>query len=692
MGALPVDHTARDRELRDQLSNLQGLLTLSMLMTESTHEDQILSLAATSVPSLSGCRVVGVYLDEEGWQAEVTHLSPEHVRAEVETQLSTLGPSGGTVAIPGQAWAWALPLRRIQDHIGYFVVAASEAPSQATQFLLRVLAQQAGVALANARLHAMERAHAEQLRCANATLAEIVSALEHTTRIHDRLTRVAVAGEGQEGIARAVYELTGYPVSVEDRYGNVRAWVGPEGSAPDPRGPQSRRDQILRRALREGRPIRADGRLTAVASPGAHILGVLVLVDPEGTAGDQEQIALEHGATVLAMELAQHTASVALQRDLLPGRLTGGTALEVASRYLPAGAPIGVSGDWFDVIPLSGARVAMVVGDVVGHGINAAATMGWLRTAVRTLADFDMPPDELLAHLDDLVISLAEQESGSGEDTEAAAAVGARCLYAVYDPITRRCTMARASHLPPALVRPDGTVTFPDLPAGPPLGLGGLPFECAEFELPEGTLIALYTDGLVAGSDRDIDADISRLGDALARPCPKLDALCEEAVRALMSGPPSDDVALLLARTHVLDQDQVVSWDLTADPALVARARNLVSTQLTTWGLEELLFTTELVVSELVTNAIRYGTGPIVLCLIRKDVLICEVSDNSSTSPRLRHARTTDEGGRGLFLVAQLTQRWGTRYTKTGKIIWTEQSLPRAGAEPCRMPQLVDSL
>ncbi|MFF3373789.1 SpoIIE family protein phosphatase [Streptomyces sp. NPDC002680] len=680
MTAVPTDRTARDREQRDQLSNLQGLLMLSMLMTESGSEEKILSLAAASVPSLSSCRAVGVYLDEDGWQAGVTLLSAEHVRAETEAQLRSLGTSSGPVEIPGHAWAWALPLRRIQEHIGYFVVAASESPSQATQFLLRVLAQQTGVALANARLHTAERAKAEQLRRANAALAETVSALEHTTRIHDRLTRVAVAGEGQEGIARAVYELTGYPVAVEDRYGNVRAWAGPEGSAPYEREPPSLRDRILRRALSEGRPVRENGRLTAVASPGADILGVIALVDPAGTAGDREQIALEHGATVLAMELAQHTASAALQRDLLPRRLTGGTALEVASRYLAAGAPIGVGGDWFDVIPLSGARVALVVGDVVGHGINAAATMGWLRTAVRTLADLDMPPDELLAHLDDLVIGLAEEEEAR-EEAEGSAAVGATCLYAVYDPVTRRCTMARAGHLPPALVQPDGTVTFPDLPAGPPLGLGALPFESVEFELPEGTLIALYTDGLVEASDRDMGMDIARLGDALTRPRLTLDALCGDAVQSLLSGPLTDDVVLLLARTHVLGPDQVASWDLAADPAVVASARNLAGAQLTAWGLDDAQFATELVVSELVTNAIRYATGPIRLSLIHQDVLICEVSDGSSTSPRLQHARTTDEGGRGLFIIAQLTRRWGTRYTAAGKIIWAEQTLsPADGA------------
>nr|WP_035842488.1 SpoIIE family protein phosphatase [Kitasatospora azatica] len=370
----------------------------------------------------------------------------------------------------------------------------------------------------------------------------------------------------------------------------------------------------------------------------------------------------------------EHNASLTLQRSLLPHTLVGGTALDVASRYLPADVRDGVGGDWFDVIPLSGARVALVVGDVVGHGINAAATMGRLRTALHTLADMDMHPDELLARLDDLVIRLTEE--ATDDEVVATAVLGATCLYAVYDPVTRRCVMARAGHPPPAVVDPDGTVTFLDLPAGPPLGLGGLPFESAEVQLAEGSLIALYTDGLIEAVDQDIDEGMTRLRTALAQPGLSLDTLCGTVVESLLTGPPADDVALLIARTHALDAHKVVCWDLPSDPAVVAKARSLAMHQLVQWGLEDLVATTELIVSELVTNAIRYGAGPIRLRLIRHTVLICEVSDASGTSPRLRHARTTDEGGRGLFLVAQLTRRWGHRYTADGKLIWAEQDLP----------------
>ncbi|MDW4909722.1 SpoIIE family protein phosphatase [Streptomyces sp. ADMS] len=371
----------------------------------------------------------------------------------------------------------------------------------------------------------------------------------------------------------------------------------------------------------------------------------------------------------------EHAAALALQRSLLPQGLNGGTAMEVASRYLPTNVREGVGGDWFDVIQLSGARVALVVGDVVGHGLNAAATMGRLRTAVLTLADMDLPPDELLAHLDDLVIRLAEEKGGDDEPI-ATAVLGATCLYVVYDPVTQLCTMARAGHPPPAVVTPGGKVTFPDLPAGPPLGLGSLPFESAEMSLPEGSLIALYTDGLIESSDQDIDVGLSRLSDVLAQSGLPPEELCSAVMDNLLTGPQTDDVALLLARPHALGADRVASWDLPTDPAIVASARELAGRQLIGWGLDDLVMTTELVVSELVTNAIRHGTGPVRLRMIRHDKLICEVSDASNTSPRMGHARTTDEGGRGLFLVAQLTRRWGTRYTQAGKIIWAEQDLP----------------
>ncbi|QIJ60845.1 SpoIIE family protein phosphatase [Streptomyces sp. JB150] len=379
----------------------------------------------------------------------------------------------------------------------------------------------------------------------------------------------------------------------------------------------------------------------------------------------------------------EHTAAVTLQRSLLPHALTGGQALEVASHYLPADATGGVGGDWFDVIPLSGARVGLVVGDVVGHGITAAAAMGRLRTAVQTLADMELPPDELLAHLDDLVLRLSEEPAADeGANRSATAFLGATCLYAVYDPVTGRCSMARAGHPPPVVVTPDGQVSFPEPPAGPPLGLGGIAFESGEMELPPGSLLGLYTDGLIAGPGGDLEAGMFRLGQVLARPAPDLGTHCRTAVQDLVPLSQRDDVALLLTRTHALDAEHVVSWDVPADPAAVADVRARATRQVTAWGLTDLAMTTELIVSELVTNAIRHAAPPIRLRLIRDSRLTCEVADGSSTAPRLRHPRSTDEGGRGLFLVAQLAHRWGARYTPDGKIIWAEQDFPASPPAP----------
>ncbi len=380
----------------------------------------------------------------------------------------------------------------------------------------------------------------------------------------------------------------------------------------------------------------------------------------------------------------ERTTAVALQRSLLPGSMAQQRAVQVATRYLPAVTSAGVGGDWYDVIPLSGARVALVVGDVVGHGLRASAAMAQLRTAVRTLADVDLAPDELLTQLDDVVVRLGEEQMDPSRQAGAVEGGGpvagessATCLYAVYDPVSRRCSLASAGHVPPAVVTPDGRADILELPVGPPLGLGGLPFETAEFDLPEDSLLALYTDGLLATRDRDPDAGLDLLRQALSGPSRPLEELCDLLLESLQpQAAPADDIALLLARTRALDPAQVATWDLPADPAAVSRVRNQVAGQLLTWGLEDVRFATEVVVSELVTNAIRYGGKPIRLRLIRNATLTCEVSDASSTAPHLRRARIFDEGGRGLLLVAQLTNRWGTRQLPTGKIIWAEQPLP----------------
>ncbi|WP_369248175.1 SpoIIE family protein phosphatase [Streptomyces sp. R41] len=416
-------------------------------------------------------------------------------------------------------------------------------------------------------------------------------------------------------------------------------------------------------------------------------LGVAVFARREGSRPfEQDDLVLAEelaGRAAVGVDNArrytrERTNALTLQRSLLPRDLPKQAAVEVAYRYLPAGPGAGVGGDWFDVVPLSGTRVALVVGDVVGHGLHASATMGRLRTAVRTLADVDLPPDELLTHLDDLVTHLTSGDDSTSQDMTSSGEIGATCLYAVYDPVSRICTLASAGHPPPAVLFPDGTVSVVRLSPGPLLGVGGLPFEATELELPEGSLLAFYTDGLVVARGHDIGIGLDRLCESLTSPVPSLEVTCDAVLKALLpeSPAPADDVALLLARTRALHTDQVAAWSVPSDPAIVADARAQASRQLAVWGLEEAAFVTELVVSELVTNAIRYGAVPIGLRLIRDRTLICEVSDASNTAPHLRRARTYDEGGRGLHMIAQLTQGWGTRQTPTGKTIWAEQPLP----------------
>ncbi|MFJ9821835.1 SpoIIE family protein phosphatase [Streptomyces sp. NPDC101151] len=400
--------------------------------------------------------------------------------------------------------------------------------------------------------------------------------------------------------------------------------------------------------------------------------------DPAPFGDDDRSLAQELAArAALSMDNArrythERAMVLALQRSLLPQGLPDLDAVEVAHRYLPAESDVG--GDWYDVIPLSGTRVGLFVGDVVGHGMFSAATMGRLRTAARSFAELDFPPDEVLAHLDNVVGRLDR------EDPEVAdlGIIGATCLYAVYDPTSQQCTMARAGHPLPALVQPDGTVSFPDLPATPPLGLGGLPFETAEIHLPEDSRLVLYTDGLIEDRHRDVDDVLDHLCGALGHPEHTPEETCQIILDLVAPDHPYDDIALLVARTHAMDRARIATWDLAADPALVGEVRADALRQVADWGLDEAAFAAELILSELVTNAVRHGSGPIRVRLLHARNLICEVSDTSNTAPHMRRAASTDEGGRGLFLVAQLSRSWGARYTADGKVIWAECALDAA--------------
>ncbi|MGW4162422.1 SpoIIE family protein phosphatase [Streptomyces sp. NPDC004788] len=388
----------------------------------------------------------------------------------------------------------------------------------------------------------------------------------------------------------------------------------------------------------------------------------------------------------------EHERALILQRSLLPPGDPEAAGLDIACRYLPGTVGSEVGGDWFDVIELPGHRTALVIGDVMGRGLRAAVAMGELRTAVRTLAQLDLEPAEVLSHLDEIARGLgapagAQQSARAhhkARGPELSEVYLATCVYAVYDPVTRRCTFANAGHLPPVLVEPGQEARFLDVPPGMPLGVGGEPFEEVTVELPEGALLALYTDGLVESRDHPLDEGLSAFRNALAKPNRPLEDVCDHVLTTLDTRHGEDDIALLMARIQGLPSEAVGDWRLPREPRSVGRARELARAQLTAWELEPLVDTVELLVSELVTNALRYGEGEIRLRLLRDRTLVCEVWDAGLVQPRRRRAKDTDEGGRGLQLVGLLSAAWGSRRTPHGKTVWFELALPDGdgAAEP----------
>ncbi|MFF5340858.1 SpoIIE family protein phosphatase [Streptomyces althioticus] len=394
----------------------------------------------------------------------------------------------------------------------------------------------------------------------------------------------------------------------------------------------------------------------------------------------------------------EHERALILQRSLLPPGDPEASGLDIACRYLPGNAASGrtgeVGGDWFDVIELPGHRTALVVGDVMGRGLRAAVAMGELRTAVRTLAQLDLEPAEVLSQLDEIARGLgapggpsqafaggvqqATRAARRPREADLSEVYLATCVYAVYDSVTRRCTFANAGHLPPVLVEPGETALMLDVPPGMPLGVGGEPFEEVEVELPEGALLALYTDGLVESRDHPLDEGLQAFVGALTDPSAPLEDVCDHILNTLDTHHGEDDIALLMARVQGLPADSVGDWTLPREPRSVGRAREYARAQLLAWDMEPLVDTTELLVSELVTNALRYGEGEIRLRLLLDRTLVCEVWDSGLVQPRRRRARDTDEGGRGLQLVGLLSAAWGSRRTPRGKTVWFELPLPGA--------------
>src|SRR5580704_8011691 len=363
----------------------------------------------------------------------------------------------------------------------------------------------------------------------------------------------------------------------------------------------------------------------------------------------------------------ERATALTLQRAMLPTGLSAPSSVEVRHRYLPGSKLIEVGGDWYESIALPGARVALVVGDVAGHGVRAAVTMGRLRTAIHTLAMLELPPAETLQQLNELMHTLGEREPHF-----------ATCAYAVYDAVSGDCEVAVAGHLPPLLVRPDGTNELLDVPPAPPLGIGDGEVESRQFKIEDGSLFVLYTDGLVENKGQDISDGLARLRGIFGpgSPTRPLEDLCKATLDGVYSDEQRDDIAVLIARLRRLPEENHASWTYSPKLTSVREARAAIAEPMKRWGLEDLIPTTELLVSELVTNAVRYSRGDVTLRLVNERALVCEVLDNSAALPRLRQANSEDENGRGLQVVRQLSQRWGARRTPTGKVVWCEQPLP----------------
>ncbi|WP_069760340.1 SpoIIE family protein phosphatase [Streptomyces sp. LUP47B] len=363
----------------------------------------------------------------------------------------------------------------------------------------------------------------------------------------------------------------------------------------------------------------------------------------------------------------QESLAETLQDSMLPHIPPRMAGCDIATRYLPGTLLGRVGGDWFDSVKLPGARTALVVGDVMGHGLNSAAMMGQLRTAVQTMAALDLPPAQLLRNLDDLAQRLGDTYL-------------ATCLYAVYDPIASELHLANAGHIPPVIVRAgDGRSELLDLPTGAPIGVGGVPFEAVRVRVAPGDRLLMCTDGLVEVRGEDIGVGLATLTESAAHPAASMDDACDAIIRALNTrGGRKDDVALLMARLNGIEPDNVAEWRISLDPVEVGRARAVVREQLHDWGLGRLADGAELMVSELVTNAVRHShRRPVELRLVRGDSLLCEVDDDDHDLPNLLSAGPTDEHGRGLRVVSTLAGEWGASRTNAGKTVWFELTLPR---------------
>ncbi|MCP3822844.1 SpoIIE family protein phosphatase [Streptomyces sp. A3M-1-3] len=373
-----------------------------------------------------------------------------------------------------------------------------------------------------------------------------------------------------------------------------------------------------------------------------------------------------------ASERRQREAAVTLQRSLLPQELEQPDDLRIAATYQPGGTEAAVGGDWYDVITLGAGRTALVIGDVMGRGVRAAAVMGQLRTAVRAYARLDLPPHEVLQLLDGLAAEIDASQI-------------ATCVYAVHDPNEGRLVYASAGHLPILVRDEDGTVRRAADPTGPPLGTGGWLHTSGTIALPPGSTAVLYTDGLVERRGEDIDEGVAALERALSGAKGTPQVICDRLMRALgVTADHDDDVAVLVLQhpTRTGPDAELfhnAALELLGGIEAAPRARAFASGVLASWRFPvELCDLGVLAASELVANSLQHGTPPMRLRLRRTDRrLIIEVTDGDDHLPRRRRAEPADEAGRGISIVATIASSWGSRRTPGGgKAVWCEFALP----------------
>ncbi|MET9111278.1 ATP-binding SpoIIE family protein phosphatase [Streptomyces zhihengii] len=441
---------------------------------------------------------------------------------------------------------------------------------------------------------------------------------------------------------------------------------------------------LMEQVLRSGKPRTVKSRRIQ-SGPGGRGDGsytVTCLPAGRGDGGEETEGVLVFAADVTdhadaaerlrASERRHRETAVTLQRSLLPQELEQPDDLRFAATYQPGGTDAAVGGDWYDVITLGGGRTAVVIGDVMGRGVRAAAVMGQLRTAVRAYARLDLPPHEVLQLLDGLA-------------SEIDASQIATCVYAVHDPTDGRLVYASAGHLPILVRDEDGTVRRAEEPTGPPLGTGGWLHTSGSIDLPPGSTAVLYTDGLVERRREDIDEGVAALERALAGATGTPQVVCDRLIRSLgVTAEHDDDVAVLVlqhpTRTGAAAElFHNAALDLLGGTEAAPRARAFASGVLASWRFSpELHDLGVLAVSELVANSLQHGTPPMRLRLRRTDRrLIVEVTDGDEHLPRRRRAETEDEAGRGISIIATIASSWGSRRTPGGgKAVWCEFALP----------------